>query len=140
MLRKVMWVGVGVLAFIVASAGVSLVSMGVSALVPGASPDKEGKLDPAPEEKAKAEWLKQMGGSQETQASTQSNETSEKPKEPETTPEQTQPAAQSAEPERAAPPPVAPPTPPRAATGPGNFDAPIFSPPPPVPQVGPGNL
>lgn len=140
MLRKVMWVGVGVVAFIVASAGVSLVSMGVSALVPGASPDKEGKLDPAPEEKAKAEWLKQMGGSQETQASTQSNETSKKPKEPETSPEETQPATQPVEPEGVVSPPVAPPTPPRAATGPGNFDAPIYSPPPPVPQVGPGNL
>ena len=86
-----MWVGIGVAAFVVASAGVSLVSMGVSALVPGASPDKEGKIDPSPEQKAKAECLTQMGGSQETQSSTQSNETTEKPKESETTSEAPQP-------------------------------------------------
>jgi hypothetical protein len=91
MLRKLMWVGIGVAAFVVASAGVSLVSMGVSALVPGASPDKEGKIDPSPEQKAKAECLTQMGGSQETQSSTQSNETTEKPKESETTSEAPQP-------------------------------------------------
>lgn len=128
-----MWVGIGVAAFIVASAGVSLVSMAVSSLVPGASPDKEGKLDPSPEQKAKAEWLTQMGGSQETQSSTQSKEAKEaKAPDP-------QPAPQQPEPERSAPP-VDPPTPPRAASGPGNFDAPLYAPPPPVPQVGPGNL
>ena len=129
-----MWVGIGVAAFIVASAGVSLVSMAVSSLVPGASPDKEGKLDPSPEQKAKAEWLTQMGGSQETQSSTQSKET-EEAKAPDP-----QPAPQQPEPERSAPPPVDPPTPPRVASGPGNFDAPLYAPPPPVPQVGPGNL
>lgn len=140
MLRKLMWVGIGVAAFVVASAGVSLVSMGVSALVPGASPDKEGKIDPSPEEKAKAEWLTQMGGSSETQSSTQSKETTETSKETETKAAEPQPEAQPQESERSAPPPVVAPTPPRVSTGPGNFDAPMYSPPPPVPQVGPGNL
>lgn len=135
MLRKVMWVGIGVAAFLVASAGVSLVSMTVSSLIPGASPDKEGKLDPSPEEKSKAEWLTQMGGSQETQSSTQSKGASEKPKQPETQPEA--PIQQAAQ---QTPPPVVAPTPPRASTGPGDFDAPVYAPPPPLPQVGPGNL
>jgi hypothetical protein len=140
MLRKIVWVGVGVAAFLVASVGVNLAGMVVSALMPGASPDKEGKMDSSPEEKAKAEWLKQMGESQKTQPATQSTEALEKPKEPENTPEESQTEPQPVEPERSALLPVAPPTPPRAATGPGDFDAPRYPSAPPAPQVGPGNL
>jgi outer membrane biosynthesis protein TonB len=98
-LRKVVWVGAGVATFLAASVGISLLSMVVSALVPGASPDREGRLEPSPEETAKAEWLRQNGASQETQPSTQSTETANKPSEPEPQPEEPQPAPQPQEPE-----------------------------------------
>lgn len=139
-LRKVVWVGAGVAAFVATSVGISLLSMVVSALMPGASPDREGRLEPSPEETARAEWLRKKGASQETQPSTQSTETADKPSEPEPQPEEPQPAPQPQEPERSAPPPVVSPTPPRAPTGPGNLDAPFDPPPPPAPQVGSGNL
>ena len=132
-MKKVLIVAAGAAAFVVAAVAATLINSVVSALIPGRSPDPPGKLDPSPEEKSKAEWKTQMGESQETKHNTTAAPAPKQ--EPVTTEEQPLNPAPEYLPEP--PKAVAQPTPPRAATGPGNLDAPSYNPPP---QVGPGNL
>lgn len=132
MLRKLGWVAIGVGAFFVTSICVSLGGMVISALIPGASEDKPGKLEADPQEKAKAEWLQQLEGGGPT-ASKQANETTEtKATEPE------QPATETSVSQQPDPAPAA--APPTRTVGPGNFESPEPYLPPPVTQSGPGNM
>jgi hypothetical protein len=139
MLRKLGWVAAGLGAFVVASVGVNLLSMVVSALIPGASEDKPGKLEPDPQQQSKAEWLQQLegGGPTETKETKTETQTEAAPKAAQ------QPAASPAtEPapvfQPANPAPMAAPPAPRV--GPGNYDAPSPYTAPPVIQSGPGNM
>lgn len=135
MLRKLGWVAAGLGAFVVASVGVNLLGMVVSALIPGASEDKPGKLDPGPQQKSKAEWLQQLEGggpaeTQETKTETKQEETQQPAPEPAA---DSNPVFQPANPA----PVFAPPAP---RVGPGNYDAPSPYTAPPVIQSGPGNM
>lgn len=141
MLRKVGLVAAGVGAFFVASIGVSLIGMGVSALIPGASKDRPGKLDPDPQRPTKAEWLQQLEGgglveTQETKAETKQESVVEPTQQPALDSEPA--AAQASVSQQPDPtPPAAPPAP---KMGPGNFDIPSPYEAPPVIQSGPGNM
>jgi hypothetical protein len=130
MFRKLGWVAVGVGAFFVASICVSLGGMLVSALIPGPSKDKPGKLDPDPQQAAKSEWLQQLEGGGPT-VSKEAKETPEAPKEQ-------QPAPETAVSQQADPAPVV--APPAPTVGPGNFESPAPYLPPPATQSGPGNM
>lgn len=132
MFRKLGWVAIGVGAFFVASICVSLGGMFISGLIPGASEDKPGKLDPDPQEKAKAEWLQQLEGGGPT-ASKEAKETSETE-----APKEQQPAPETAVSQQADPAPVV--APPAPTVGPGNFESPAPYLPPPATQSGPGNM
>lgn len=141
MLRKVGLVAAGVGAFFVASVGVSLIGMGVSALIPGASKDKPGRLDPDPQRPAKAEWLQQLEGgglveTRETKTETKQEPVPEPIEQPASKPE---PAATQA-PMFQQPDPTHPAAPPAPKVGPGNFDIPSPYEAPPVIQSGPGNM
>lgn len=135
MLRKVGLVAAGVGAFFLASISISLIGMGVSALIPGASKDKPGKLDPDPQQQSKAEWLQQLegGGPAETK------ETKAEPA-PEAAPEPAQQPAAEPAPVFQEPNPAPVAAPPAPKIGPGNFDAPSPYTAPPVIQSGPGNM
>lgn len=135
MLRKLGWVAIGVGAFFAASIGVSLVGMVVSALIPGASEDKPGKLEPDPQEKSKAEWLQQLEGGGPTETKETNTETQK-----ETTPETTGEAAPASAPVFQQPDPTPTAAPPAPRVGPGNFELPSPYSAPPVIQSGPGNM
>lgn len=134
-MKKVGLILCGVAAFVVASAGASIVGTLVNGLIPNNRPDPPGELEPSPEERSKKEW-----------AATQTKSDS-KPQEPKQ--EAKQPAAketpveQPKEPATTSPTPepvVAAPSPPRLTTGPGNLDAPVENPYFHPVQTGPGNL
>ena len=135
MLRKLGWVAVGVGAFFVTSICISLGGMVVSALMPGASKDKPGKLDPDPQQRSKAEWLQQLEGG----APAETKETKAEPI-PEPTPEPAQQPAAEPAPVFQQPNPAPVAAPPAPKVGPGNFDAPSPYTAPPVIQSGPGNM
>ncbi len=132
MFRKLGWVAVGVGAFFVASICISLGGMVVSALIPGASEDKPGKLEADPQAKSKAEWLQQLEGG----APAVSKEAKETPEVRAQETQQT--AAEAPVSQQADPAPVA--APPAPTVGPGNFESPTPYSPPPVTQSGPGNM
>lgn len=135
MLRKVGLVAAGVGAFFLASISVSLIGMGVSALIPGASKDKPGKLDPDPQQESKAEWLQQLEGGGPAETKETKTETTSEP-----TPEPTQQPAAEPAPVFQQPDPTPVVAPPAPKVGPGNFDAPSPYTAPPVIQSGPGNM
>lgn len=132
-------IAIGVGAFIFAVTASSVIGTVVNAVLPNPNkPDPEGKLDPDPQQKSKAEWLQQLeGGGPKSETTETKQEATEQPNKVEATAEQPttqQPAAQETAP---TPVPAAPPAP---KTGPGNFDAePVYSP-PPVVRTGPGNM
>lgn len=132
MLRKLGWVAVGVGAFFAASICVSLGGMIVSALIPGPSKDKPGKLEPDPQDQSKAEWLQQLegGGPAASQEAKQTPEVKAQ--------ETQQPTPEAPMSQQANPAPVA--APPAPTVGPGNFESPAPYLPPPVTQSGPGNM
>jgi hypothetical protein len=132
MFRKLGWVAVGVGAFFVASICVSLGGMVVSALIPGPSKDKPGKLEADPQQAAKSEWLQQLEGGGPT-ASKEAKETPEAE-----APKEQQPAPETAVFQQADPTPAA--APPAPTVGPGNFESPTPYLPPPATQSGPGNM
>lgn len=116
MLKKLLLVGAGLGAFVVAAVAVSLISSIVSALIPGRSPDPPGKLEQPIEEKATADYKATLNPQSQTNAAPTETQT---------------PAPQSATqdfpvPQESAPlpapVPAAPPAP--RSSGPGNFDAP----------------
>jgi hypothetical protein len=135
MLRKVGLVAAGVGAFFLASISVSLIGMGVSALIPGASKDKPGKLDPDPQQESKAEWLQQLEGGGPAETKETKTEATSEP-----TPEPTQQPAAEPAPVFQQPDPTPVVAPPAPKVGPGNFDAPSPYTAPPVIQSGPGNM
>lgn len=135
MLRKVGLVAAGVGAFFLASISVSLIGMGVSALIPGASKDKPGKLDPDPQQESKAEWLQQLEGGGPAETKETKTEATSEP-----TPEPTQQPAAKPAPVFQQPDPTPVVAPPAPKVGPGNFDAPSPYTAPPVIQSGPGNM
>lgn len=140
MLRKVGLVAAGVGAFFLASISISLIGMGVSALIPGASKDKPGKLDPDPQQQSKAEWLQQLegGGPAETKETKSETKTEAAPEpQPEAQPP-SEPAPVFQQPNPVPQMPVR--VPPAPTVGPGNFDAPLPPPTPPVTNTGPGNM
>ena len=113
--------------------------MGVSALIPGASKDKPGKLDPDPQQESKAEWLQQLEGggpakTQETKTETHKETTPEPTQQP--APEVKAEPAPMSQPANTTPPPA----PSAPKVGPGNFDSPSPYQAPPVIQSGPGNM
>ena len=132
MFRKIALVAAGVGAFLVASICISLGGMVVSALIPGASKDKPGKLEADPQQAAKSEWLQQLEGGGPT-ASKEAKETPEAE-----APKEQQPAPETAVFQQADPAHVA--APPAPTVGPGNFESPAPYLPPPAPQSGPGNM
>lgn len=138
-IRKVGLVAAGIGAFFVAAVSVNLIGMGVSALIPGPSKDKPGKLDADPQQESKAEWLQQLEGGGPTQTKEAQSETSPEPAAEATQQPAPEPAAEPApvfQPANPSPPPA----PPAPKVGPGNFDAPSPYTAPPVIQSGPGNM
>ena len=128
-------------AFIFAITASSVISSFVNVLIPNPNKsDPEGKLEPDPQQKSKAEWLQQLEGggpaeTKETKTETRVEETTEPQPE-------TQPAAEPApvfqQPNRVPQTPVK--VPPAPTVGPGNYDAPPAPPAPPVTNTGPGNM
>ena len=118
MLRKLIIVGAGLGAFLVAAVLVSIISTMVSALIPGRSPDPPGKLEPPIEEKTKQEYEATLNPKEEPKTNESPNETSQPTPSQETSPPQEVIPSP-------APIPVAPPAP--RSSGPGNFDAPPAS-------------
>lgn len=123
MVKKLIIVGAGLAAFVVAAALVSIISSMVSALIPGRSPDAPGKLDPPIEEKSKQEYEATLNPKEEPKTNESSTETPPSAQSQEASPQQEAPSSP-------APVPVAPPAP--RSSGPGNFDA------PPAPYAGGG--
>lgn len=128
------------IAFIFAITASSVISAFVNVLIPNPNkPDPDGKLEPDPQEKSKAEWLQQLEGGGPTETKETKVETKvevapapESTQTPDAVPQATpQPQVVSA--------PVAPP-PPARTVGPGDFDAPAPYSPPPVTRTGPGNM
>lgn len=127
---------VGLLAFIVASAGVSIIQMIVGSMLPNTGPDPAGKMEPTPQQRAKAEYQQQVKEGKQPPITEAKSETKSEPKQTES------PQVETQQPTETQPEPqpvvrqVAPPPPTR---GPGNFDAPepYYAPPSPV---GPGNM
>lgn len=128
---------IGIVCFIFAVTTSSVIGTIVNAVIPNPNkPDPEGKLDPDPQEKSKAEWLQQLEGGG---APAETKETKPEPA-PEPAPQPTpQPVAEPAPVFQPANPAVAPPSP-APRVGPGNFDAPQPYTPPPAPRTGPGNM
>ncbi|MGA1646337.1 MAG: hypothetical protein ACO4AV_15335 [bacterium] len=131
MKRNVFIAVAGFSAFVVGSLIVSLLSMGISALIPGQSPDRPGQLEESMEEKLKRENKeKEDAKSNESQ-----NETTAVKEEPKQSEEAVAPPAPAAE---SAPAPYVAPAPVRPQSGPGNYhQEPYYSPPA---QTGPGNM
>lgn len=143
MRQNIKYIVIGVATFIFAITASSVIGSIVNAVIPNPNKaDPDGKLDPDPQQKSRAEWLQQLegGGPAETK---ETKETKDEPK-PVPTPEPTQqptpesaaepaPVSQPANPVVAAPPPA-------PKVGPGNFDAPQPYTPPPAPRTGPGNM
>ncbi len=122
-------------AFIFAITASSVISSFVNVLIPNPNKsDPDGKLEPDPQEKSKAEWLQQLEGGGPTATKETKKEDAVEP-----TPAQEPAPADPAPAPQAAPAPVftAPPAP---KVGPGNFDAPTPYVPLPAPQTGPGNM
>lgn len=131
-MRKVGLIIAGTVAFIFAAAAVNVIGVVVKGLIPGPKEDAPGYLEPSPEEQAKKEHAANTTKTEQTSTQTQT-ETKPEPKE--------EPTKQPAQTTAPAPQPVeapAPPPPPKAATGPGNFDAPVYY--PPAGPTGPGNM
>lgn len=133
-LKKLIIGTVGLGAFIVAAALVSIISTMVSGLVPGRSPDAPGKLDPPIEEKSKQEYEATLNPKEEPKTNESPNETSTQQDSP---PVQQAPAPQEVAPSPA-PAPVAPPAP--RTSGPGNFDSPPSYTGGGIYSTGPGNM
>lgn len=123
-------------AFIFAITASSVISAVVNVLIPNPNKsDPDGKLEPDPQEKSKAEWLQQLEGGGPAETKETKSETKVEPA-AEPAPAVDPTPAPAPEP---APAPVAPP-PPAPRVGPGNFDAPPPPPAPPVIRTGPGNM
>lgn len=134
MSRNIKYVLLGICAFVIASVGANLVGLVVNAIFPNPNrPDPEGKLEPDPQQKAKAEWLQQLEGG----GGTTDGKTSEATETKSEAPQKEEPAEQPApQPQEQAPVYRAP----APSTGPGNYDAPVpYDPPPPM-SSGPGNM
>lgn len=136
MIRKTLLVAAGLGGFVVAGVLVTILSSVVSALIPGASPDQPGKMEPSIEEKYPKDNKQENNST--TAAVEQPSTAVEEPKSNESPSETPVPApaslpVPSSAVERA---PVLPPPPP--VSGPGNFDVPA------VPSYGggqgPGNM
>lgn len=132
MLKKLILVGAGVGAFLVAAVAVSLISSIVSALIPGRSPDPPGKLE-QPIEEATQQYKATLNSQSQTNAA---------PAETQTTPPQAAPqdfpVPQESTP---SPPPVRVTPPAPAANGPGNLDLPpSYNPSGGIYSGGPGNM
>ena len=132
MFKKLLLVGAGLGAFVVAAVAVSLISSIVSALIPGRSPDPPGKLEQPIEEKATADYKATLNPQPQTNAAPAETQT---------------PAPQAAlqespVPQEISPPPasvrVAPPAP--RSSGPGNFDSPPSYTGGGIYSIGPGNM
>ena len=131
MLKKLIILGAGVGAFLVAAVAVSLISSIVSALIPGRSPDPPGKLE-QPIEEATQQYKSTLNPQPQTNAAPAETQT---------------PAPQAAPqelpvPQESSPPPapvrVAPPAP--RSSGPGNFDSPPSYTGGGIYSSGPGNM
>lgn len=134
-------VAIGIGAFIFAVTASSVIGTIVNAVIPNTNkPDPDGKLEPDPQVKAKAEWLQQLegGGPKADESTTNQTKDKDETVTAEASATQTQePAPKNAEP---APQPSVPAAPPAPQTGPGNFDStPSYTPPPAI-QTGPGNM
>jgi len=137
---------IGIVCFIFAVTTSSVIGTIVNAVIPNPNkPDPEGKLDPDPQEKSKAEWLQQLEGggapaeTKETKAEPQQPKPEQQPQSEQQPQQFEQPAQQPTPLYRPADPAPAPVyrTP---KVGPGNFDAPTPYNPPPAPRTGPGNM
>jgi hypothetical protein len=130
MKRNILIVLAGFAAFIVAGVTIPILQMAVTGLMPGRSPDQEGKLEPSSEDRLKAIADK------ETKAEVKTETVAKAEPAAETTTQASTAPAPTGEP--MTPHPVAPP-PPVPTSGPGNFDAPqpYY---PPAGATGPGNL
>lgn len=128
MKRNIVIVLAGFAAFIVAGVTIPILQMAVTGLMPGSSPDREGKLEPSVEERLKAT------GSKESKPEVKVETVAKAEPAAETTTQTG--AVQTGE--LMTPHPVAPP-PPVPTSGPGNFDAPqpYY---PPAGATGPGNF
>lgn len=128
MKRNIVIVLAGFAAFIVAGVTIPILQMAVTGLMPGSSPDQEGKLEPSVEERLKAT------GSKESKPEVKVETVAKAEPAAETTTQTG--AVQTGE--LMTPHPVAPP-PPVPTSGPGNFDAPqpYY---PPAGATGPGNF
>lgn len=136
MRQNIKYIIIGVFAFIFAVTASSVIGTVVNAVIPNPNkPDPDGKLEPDPQQKSKAEWLQQLegGGPAETK------ETKVEPT-PEPTPEPAQQPAAEPAPVFQQPNPAPVAAPPAPKVGPGNFDAPSPYEAPPVIQSGPGNM
>ncbi len=128
-------------AFIFAITASSVIGAFVNVLIPNPNKvDPDGRLEPDPQEKSKAEWLQQLegGGPRETKETKEETkvETTAEPQ-PEAQPAQeTSPVFREPNPVPQMPVRV----PPAPTVGPGNFDAPPAPPAPPVTSTGPGNM
>jgi hypothetical protein len=125
-------------AFIFAITASSVISSFVNVLIPNPNKsDPDGKLEPDPQEKSKAEWLQQLEGGGPAETKETKPETKVEAASDQT--DTSEPASAPMETLSQAPAPVAP-APPAPRVGPGNFDAPPPPPPPPVIRTGPGNM
>lgn len=132
MIKKLIVVGAGLGAFVVAAIAVSLISSIVSALIPGRSPDPPGKLEQPIEEKATADYKATLNPQSQTNAAPAETQT---PAPQAAT--QDFPVPQESAPSPA-PVPVAPPAP--RSSGPGNFDSPPSYTGGGIYSSGPGNM
>lgn len=123
-------------AFIFAITASSVIGAFVNVLIPNPNKsDPDGKIEPDPQEKSKAEWLQQLEGGGPTETKETKAETKVDPNPEPATPAENAPApAPEPTPTFVAPPVPAP------RVGPGDFDAPVPFTPPPVIRTGPGNM
>lgn len=140
MRQNLKYIIIGVVAFIFATTASSVIGTIVNAVIPNTNkPDPEGKLDPDPQQKSKAEWLQQLEGGGPAKTTETKTETKS-----EAAPEATQQATPEPAVEQAPvfqqPNPAPAPAPAAPRVGPGNFDSPSHYSAPPVIQSGPGNM